>query len=149
MSNSANTDQQMGVPPDDRNGLVAWIKEHKEQLILAGLSITTLLTIAIGFKNKETIKEFWKNLVEYIEKYTMSTYSSKWFEKATDAELSIEREKVRLAFCSSSDDMENATLLQNLLRRFDNEMSKREWGDKIPRATSIHREHGWYLPNDD
>lgn len=35
------------------------------------------------------------------------------------------------------------------LGRFDREMSKRAWGNEEPQAPSIHREHGWHLPNDD
>lgn len=149
LSNDVRLDLKAQESPDDRRGLVNWIKDHKRQLILAGLSVTTLLAIAIGLKNKETIKDFWKSLVKSIEKYTSSPYSNRWFEKATDNELSIEREKIRLEFCSSGDDLENAILLENLLIRFDKEMSRREWGDEVPRAPSIHREHGWYLPNDD
>lgn len=36
-----------------------------------------------------------------------------------------------------------------ILRQFDKELSKRAWGSETPRPPSIHREHGWYLPNDD
>lgn len=79
----------------------------------------------------------------------LNLYSSKWFKNATDAELDIAREKVRLDYCSSGDDFKAAYSLQNLLRRFDDEMSKRAWGNETPHAPSIHREHGWYLPNDD
>ena len=57
--------------------------------------------------------------------------------------------KVRLNYCSSSDDFGKASALQNLLLRFDRELSKRVWGKELPGPPSIHREHGWYLPNDD
>ena len=76
-------------------------------------------------------------------------YSSKWFEKATDDVLRTEREKVRLGWCSSSNSFLEACRLQNLLRRFDEEMNKRDWGDEIPHAPSVHREHGLYLLNDE
>ena len=69
--------------------------------------------------------------------------------KATDAELDVEREKVRLAYCSSKDNYSEVCRLQNLLWRFDKEMHKRAWGDEVPHAPRIQREHGWYLPNDD
>ena len=77
------------------------------------------------------------------------SYSSKWLNNASDDELDTEREKVRQAFCSSGDNYEKASKLQNTLYRFDKEMSKRAWGDEEPKAPSIHREHGWYLSNDD
>lgn len=76
-------------------------------------------------------------------------YSERWFKTASDAELDSEREKVRLAFCSSGDDIDRAIELQNLLHRFDMEQSERAWDGETPRASSRHREHGWYLPNDD
>ena len=77
------------------------------------------------------------------------SYSGKWLNGASDDELNTEREKVRQAYCSSGDDFDRACNLQNTLYRFDKELSKRAWGDEKPKAPSIHREHGWYLPNDD
>lgn len=76
-------------------------------------------------------------------------YSERWFKTASDAELETEREKVRVASCSCGDDMKRAIELENLLHRFDLVMSERAWGGETPRACSRHREHGWYLPNDD
>lgn len=57
-------------------------------------------------------------------------YCSKWFENATDTELYMAREKVRLDYCSSGNDFKAACSLQNLLGRFDKEMSKRVWAMK-------------------
>lgn len=72
-----------------------------------------------------------------------------FLENATDDELKAEREKVRLDFCNPDLDDEYRAECQNKLYAFDNEMSKRAWGDETPHAPSYHREHGWYLPNDD
>lgn len=132
---------------EDKNGFIAWIKAHKKQLILVGISITTVIAIVVGIKNKSEIIKLWKALQEKIKRGEM--YSSKWLTTATDAELDIEREKVRVAYCSSGTDDHAASFLQNLLWRFDEEISKRAWGDESPHAPTIHREHGWYLPNDD
>lgn len=128
-------------------GFVAWIKDHKKQLILVGVSIPTIIAVVLGLKNKDALKALWENLNEEIKKANM--YSSKWFETVTDDVLSTEREKVRLDYCASGDNFSEASRLQNLLWRFDKEMSKRAWDDEVPHAQSIHREHGWYLPNDD
>ena len=133
--------------PKDRKGFVAWIKAHKKQLILVGVSIPTIIAVVLGLKNKDALKALWDNLNEEIKKSNI--YSSKWFETVTDDVLSTEREKVRLDYCASGDNFSEASRLQNLLWRFDKELSKRAWGDEIPHAPSIHREHGWYLPNDD
>lgn len=147
MNDDMKMEQNSDELSEDKKGIVAWIKAHKKQLILAGISVTALIAAVVGVKNKAAIKELMDSLKDEIEKANL--YSSKWFEKATDAELDLKREKVRLAYCSPGDDFEAASRLQNLLWRFDKEMSKRAWGDEIPHGPSIHREHGWYLPNDD
>lgn len=132
---------------DKKQAVVKWIKTHKTQLLIVGISVPTVIVLVLGLKNKDAIVKLWGDIQEEIKKANL--YSSKWFENASDTELKLEREKVRLAYCSSGDDFSAASALQNLLWRFDKEMSKRAWGDKIPCAPSIHREHGWYLPNDD
>ena len=76
-------------------------------------------------------------------------YSDHWFKTASDAELDSEREKVMQAFCSAGADTSKAIELEKLLHKFDMVMSERAWGEEKPRASSRHREHGWYLPNDD
>lgn len=126
--------------PESKKGLLVWVKTHKTQLILVGISIPTIIAVVLGLKNKDAIKALWDQLNEEIKKANM--YSSKWFESVTDETLSTEREKVRLAYCSSGDNFSEASRLQNLLWRFDKEMSKRTWGDETPHAPGIHREHG-------
>lgn len=149
MNDDNQTNQNTEETSEDKKGFVNWIKAHKKQLMFAGLSITTLIAIVLGLKNKEAIKKLWDSLKDEIEKASTKLYSGKWFENATDAELSAEREKIRLAYCSSGDNFDAACRLQNLLGIFDKEMSKRAWGDEIPHAPSFHREHGWYLSNED
>lgn len=147
MNKEILNEQELEKVSEDKNGIVTWIKAHKKQLVFIGISIPTLIAIVLGLKNKDTIKELFDNLKDEIEKANL--YSSNWFKNATDAELDTAREKVRLDYCSSGDDFKAACSLQNLLGRFDKEMSKRAWGNETPHAPSIHREHGWYLPNDD
>lgn len=132
---------------DNKTAFINWIKAHEKQLIFIGISIATLITFIVGIKNKDALQALWQNLKEEVRKANL--YSSKWFENATDTELNLEREKVRLAYRSSGDDFSEACYFENLLRRFDNELSKRAWGDEIPHAPRISREHGWYLLNDD
>ena len=131
----------------EQKSLLAWIKKHRKDLIIAGISVTTIIFVVLGIKNKDSIKAFWQNLKEEIGK--PSTYSSKWFETVTDEVLSNEREKVRLAYCCSGENFSEACRLERLLGLFDKEMGKRAWAGKIPCPPTIHREHGWYLPNDD
>ena len=139
-------EQDTKVSSKNRKGFLRWVTAHKTQLILVGISIPTMIAVTLEVKNKDTIKILWKQLNEEIKKANM--YSSKWFETVTDETLNTEREKVRLAYCSSGNNFSEASRLQNLLWRFDKEMNKRAWGDESPHAPSIHREHGWYLSND-
>ena len=132
---------------NEQKSLLSWIKKHRMELVIAGISVTTIIFVVLGIKNKDSIRTFWNNLKEEISK--PSTYSSKWFDTVTDDVLSTEREKVRLAYCGSGNNYNEACRLERLLGLFDKEMGKRAWADKTPCPPSIHREHGWYLPNDD
>ena len=76
-------------------------------------------------------------------------YSDKWFDTVSDEVLDAEREVVRQKYCAVGGDFSLGVALQNLLRRFDSEMNKRACGGEKSHAPSVHREHGWYLPNDD
>ena len=40
---------------EDRKSLIRWIKGHKKQLIIAGISIGTLILIILGIKNRAAI----------------------------------------------------------------------------------------------
>ena len=144
---NATSDVECESAPEDKKGLLGWIKSHKKQLIITGISIPTVIMIVLSLKNRDTIKELWTELKKKLE--TGNLYSSKWFDTVSDEVLDAEREKVRIAYCSSGSDFNEASRLQNLLWHFDREMSKRAWGDETPHAPSIHREHGRYLPNDD
>lgn len=44
---------------EDKKGFIACIKSHKKQLILAGVSITTIIAIVVGIKNKSEIIKLW------------------------------------------------------------------------------------------
>lgn len=69
----------------------------------------------------------------------------------SDEELEDEREAVRQRYVSS-EDIGQAGRLYNELHRYDAEMTSRAnetYERENPDATTRHREHGWYLPNDD
>jgi hypothetical protein len=78
-------------------------------------------------------------------------FSNKWFRDASDDELDSEREEIRLRYCDA-ESIDEADSLYNQLHRFDNEMIGRmnaKYEAENPDAQPRHREHGWYLPNDD
>lgn len=47
---------------------VAWVKEHEKELIIAGVSITTIIAIIIGIKNHKALEEAWIFLRKLVEK---------------------------------------------------------------------------------
>lgn len=47
---------------EDRKSLIRWIKDHKKQLIVAGISIGALILIILGIKNRAAIKAVWDSL---------------------------------------------------------------------------------------
>ena len=46
----------------EKKKIVDWIKEHKAELIIAGVSVSALVMLILGIKNKETLEEFWSSL---------------------------------------------------------------------------------------
>lgn len=58
---------------EDRNSLIQWIKEHKNQLIIAGISIGTLILIVLGIKNRAAIKAVWDLLKGVLKHPTAKT----------------------------------------------------------------------------
>lgn len=78
-------------------------------------------------------------------------YSDSFIKKASDEELSAEREKVRVKR-NSSYDCDIYESYDRILRRLDKELGKRmneKYNKEHPNKQPVHREHGWYLPNDD
>lgn len=71
----------------------------------------------------------------------------------SDVELDDEREALRQRYVSSGDDVHAASSLEAELHRYDQEMTRRAneaYARENPNPPEPrHREHGWYLPNDD
>lgn len=53
---------------EKKTGFIAWVKAHKKQLLLAGISVTAIIGVIIGLKNKETIMDLWDSLEKSITK---------------------------------------------------------------------------------
>ena len=69
-------------------------------------------------------------------------HTDSWLHSASDDELEEEREKVRQRWCSGDESAEGE------LERFDKDLRKRNTSNSET-GYPAHREHGWYLPNDD
>lgn len=50
-----------------KDDFIVWVKEHKKQLLLAGISITAVIAAVIGLKNKDAIQELWSSLQDNIK----------------------------------------------------------------------------------
>ncbi len=53
---------------ENQKGFIAWVKAHKIQLIVVGISITAIIGVILGIKNKEALDELWKALKNSLKK---------------------------------------------------------------------------------
>ena len=47
---------------------VNWVKKHKKQLIIAGVSTAAIISIIVGIENQKALEEVWASLRKLIEK---------------------------------------------------------------------------------
>lgn len=52
----------------EKKTFVDWIKEHKRELIIAGVSIAAIIAVIIGIKNHKALEETWASLRKLVEK---------------------------------------------------------------------------------
>ena len=52
----------------ERCSFIKWVKVHKKQLLLAGISITAIIGVILGLKNKDAIMDLWESLEKNITK---------------------------------------------------------------------------------
>lgn len=85
----------------ERKGLIRWIKEHKKELIIAGVSFGALVLIVLSIKNREKIKAVWDSLRKLVKHPIMEVT-----ETVTKVEVEIPQESVKevlTAVASNSD----------------------------------------------
>lgn len=80
--NCTNHENVVEETPKDKKGVIVWIKAHRKQLILVGISIPTIIAVTFRVKNKDALKALWQDLNEEIKKANM--YSTKWFATVSD-----------------------------------------------------------------
>lgn len=51
---------------EKRTKFLAWVQGHKKQLILAGISISVVIGIILGIKNRKSLTKLWALLEERI-----------------------------------------------------------------------------------
>lgn len=52
---------------EERKGLINWIKAHKKELIIAGISVGTLIMIVLGIENQKSIAIVWDSLSKVLK----------------------------------------------------------------------------------
>lgn len=53
---------------EKKKTFVIWIKKHKSQLIIAGISVTAVIALILGSKNYEALEDMWILLKKLVEK---------------------------------------------------------------------------------
>ncbi|EFV01478.1 hypothetical protein HMP0721_1461 [Pseudoramibacter alactolyticus ATCC 23263] len=53
---------------EEKKGFVAWVKAHKKELIVAGISIGVILAVILGIKNKDALMKLWADMQASIRK---------------------------------------------------------------------------------
>ena len=124
-----------------------FVRENwKELLVLGGLAVAAaVLSSRDGDGDEHSSDDYDDDGTSRMD------FSKRWLRKATDDELGSEREKARLRYVDAAD-IDEAAKLYHTLHDFDDEMIARanaKYEAENPNAQPRHREHGWYLPNDD
>lgn len=53
---------------EKKKGFIAWVKAHRKQLLVSGVSVSAILLVILGIKNKETMLDLWNFLENSITK---------------------------------------------------------------------------------
>lgn len=131
---------------EEKKSFITWIKEHKTQLMIAGVGTAAFIAMVLGIKNKESISELLESWREDLK--SGKPLSDKWFNNASLEELEEARTIVQNDYRNPELDMDYRTDCHNLLFRFDQAIGKKKWAGKEP-GYPVHSEHGWYLSSDD
>jgi hypothetical protein len=76
---------------EQKKGFLAWIKAHKKELVIAGISLTALTGIILCIKNRDSIDALWKSLSGAIEKSPTETpkISQTTIEKIAQSSVTV------------------------------------------------------------
>jgi hypothetical protein len=55
---------------EKKEQFLLWVKNNRKELIVVGISITALICIILGLKNKDNLIELWNSLKHYTENST-------------------------------------------------------------------------------
>ena len=135
---------------EKKDQTVGFVRRHWKVMLWGLIGVAAVAWSLSSKQSDEEINEADDNL--YKGGINDMKFSSKWFRNATDDELASEREKVRERYVDGTIDIDEADKLYDTLHRFDSEMIGRansKYEKENPDSKPRHREHGWYLPNDE
>ena len=57
---------------EQKKGFIEWIKAHKNELLIAGISITAIIAAVLVYQNRESIVALWDTLKKTLKKTSVS-----------------------------------------------------------------------------
>lgn len=57
---------------EQKKGFIEWIKAHKKELMIAGISITAIIAAVLVYRNRESIAALWDTLKKLCKKASVS-----------------------------------------------------------------------------
>ena len=70
----------------EQKTLIDWIREHKKEIAIAGISITALMGLIFAIKNREAMEVFWNELKNNDPKIPIKTETPKITEQVGNIE---------------------------------------------------------------
>ena len=133
---------------------IARREKRKERLgvVAAGAAVVagTIVISAIGgdgdYEDTDDDDDY---LLDGADSDLRRKYDSNWLQNASLEELQTGRERVHTDYSNPELDTDYRGDLWDLLLEFDTAIGEKRWEGKEPKGPAVHREHGWYLPNDD
>lgn len=71
---------------EEQKTLIQWIREHKKEIAIAGISITALVGLGLDIKNKEAMEVFWNALKNNDPKIPIKTEAPRIKEQVSSIE---------------------------------------------------------------
>ena len=75
-----------GETQKEQKTLIHWIREHKMEIAIAGISITAMVRLVLGIKNKEVMEVFWNALKNTDPKILIKTETPRITEQVSNIE---------------------------------------------------------------
>lgn len=57
-----------GAAMEEKKSLVQWVKDHKKELLIAGVCVSALILVILGIRNKDAVKAAWNSLKELVKR---------------------------------------------------------------------------------